>query len=272
MGEEKISIVSDEISQDLDVVAKFGEENDIETFEIRTVGGKRVPDIDGAVWNDLLRRVKDTKWKVLCVSPGTFKGDYRAKRLIRKQLEDVFPRTIEKAKEIGAEFIITFGFMAESKVSPPDYVLSAFRESADMCAAAGLPLLLENEPGTLADTGQRTASLLNRIGHPNLLANWDPCNSNVFNHVELAKGAQALGAKIKHVHVKDGKPIPGSRSPMFGPMQTGELGWKEHLIELKKLGYAGYLGVETHFEPLYDSSVELLEELREIADQVGFFS
>ncbi len=58
---------------------------------------------------------------------------------------------------------------------------------------------------------------------------------------------------------------------MYGPIRTGELGWKEHLIELKNMGYEGYLGVETHYEPLYDSSVELLGELRELVEMVRFF-
>jgi sugar phosphate isomerase/epimerase len=271
MNEEKLSIVTDEISQDLDVVAKFAAENDIHTFEIRTVGGKRVPDIDDSIWDDLLRRVRDDGWRVLCLSPGTFKGDFRARRLMRKQLEDIFPRTITKAKQIGAEFIITFGFMAEPKTSPPDHALSAIHEAANMCANAGLPLLLENEPGSFADTGQRTVSLINRAGHPNLFANWDPCNTNIFHPEELAKGAQALGRRMRHVHVKDGKPIPGSLTPMFGPIRTGELGWRRHLIELKDLGYNGYLGVETHYEPLYDSSADLLSELRQLIREVKFF-
>ncbi len=271
MSEERISIVTDEISQDLDEVARFAEENDIRTFEIRTIGGNRVPDIDDAVWKDLLKHVRDDGWKVLCLSPGTFKGDFRARRLIRKQMEGVFPRTIEKAVEVGAEFIITFGFMAELKVSPADSVLAALRDASEMCADAGLPLLLENEPGSLADTGQRTASLINRAGHQNLFANWDPCNTNIFKPAELTSGLKALAKHIRHVHVKDGKPIPNSQFAMYGPIHTGELGWKEHLIELKNMGYEGYLGVETHYEPLYDSSAELLGELRELVERVRFF-
>ena len=271
MSEERICIVTDEISQDLDDVAKFAEENEIRTFEIRTVGEKRVPDIDDGIWEDLLNRVRDDGWRVIVLSPGIFKGDFRAKRLMRKQIEDVLPRTINKAKQIGAEFIITFGFKADSKMSPPDHVLAALRDAAELCADAGLLLLLENEPGSFADTGQRTASFINRVGHPNLFANWDPCNTGIFNPEELAKSAQVLSKRIKHVHVKDGKPIPNSMYAMYGPIRTGEIGWKEHLIELRNMGYDGYLGVETHYEPLYDSSVELLEELRQLVHEVGFF-
>jgi len=271
MRDERISIVTDEISQDLDVVAKFAEEHDIRTFEIRTIGGKRVPDIEAHIWDDLLRRVRDDGWRVLAVSPGTFKGDFRAKRLIRKQIEEVFPATIEKAKQAGAEFIITFSFMADSKIPPPDYVMSALREAADICAEDNLPLLLENEPGSFADTGQRTAALLGKIGHPNLLVNWDPCNSSVFDQGALAGGARAIGKRLRHVHVKDGKPIPNSSHTLYGPIRTGELGWREHLTVLKNLGYNGYLGVETHYEPLYESSGELLTELRQLTEQVRFF-
>lgn len=271
MSEERISIVTDEISQDLDTVAKFAGEHDIHTFEVRTVGGKRVSEIDQEIWDDLLRRIRDDGWNVLALSPGIFKGDYRAKRLIKKQIEEVLPATVNRAKQAGAEFIICFAFMTDTKVSPPDYILTALRDAADICADANLPLLVENEPGSFADTGQRTAALLGRIGHPNLFANWDPCNSNMFDPKELAGGAIALGKRIKHVHVKDGKPIPGSNYAMYGPIRTGEVGWREHLLILKEMRYPGYLGVETHYEPLYDSSAELLEELRAIVRQINFF-
>ncbi len=248
---EKISIVTDEISQDLDEVTRFLDEHDIRAIEIRTMGGKRVPYIDPKIWDELKNRVDVEGWNVIALSPGTFKGYHgdedRTWSDIARLLETKF-----RAYEVNAGSIITFGFMAENVREIPDNVLfSLHMVSENFAPGSGLPLLLENEPGSFAQTGESVRALIDAVDNPNLFANWDPCNSNVFDNPELlSKGARALGDKIKHVHVKDGSPNPDSDFAIYGPISTGHTGWKRHLEVLKEIGYKGYLGIETHYEPL----------------------
>lgn len=269
---ERISIVSDEISQDLETVARFLDEFHLRALEIRTIGGKRVPDIDAQVWEDLKRHVRIDGWEILAMSPGTFKGHYSDRSRLESELDETLPRTAELANQIGTQYMITFGFTADRGDEVPGHALDALRRAADLCAQSDLLLLLENEPGSLADTGERTRELLDSVDHPNLFANWDPCNSGLFDDPEsLARGARALVPYIRHVHVKDGVPSPGSVFPRYGPISSGHLGWGRHLEELKAMGYHGYLGVETHYEPLYEGSATLLSELRELADEIDFW-
>jgi len=271
MVEERISIVTDEISQDLDAVAKFLRDFNLRTVEIRTAGGKRVPSIEDGLWADFRKRALDEGWKILLLSPGIFKGHYVDMNRTGEELDQVLGRTIEKAQEVEAEYIVIFGFMCAPDEEPHSQVLNSMRRAADLCAKAGIRALLENEPGTFADTGERTKRVLDAIGHPNLFANWDPCNSAVFDAPsKLASGAKVLGDYIRHVHVKDGCPVPGRLYARYGPIVTGHIGWKEHLKALKEMGYKGFFGIETHYEPLYEGSATLVGELRALLQEVNF--
>jgi len=271
MAQERISIVTDEISQELDTVSRFLQEHDVRTVEIRTVGGKRVPEIDRGIWEDMKNRLSQEGWRILALSAGTFKGHHSDRERARRELSETLPETICRANEVLAEYIITFGFMAEADDEPPGHVVESLRLAAELCRDGGVALLLENEPGSYADTGERTRRLLDMVNHPNIFANWDPCNSNVFDDPRgLAESARALGSYIKHVHVKDGAPVPGSAFARYGPISTGRLGWGEHLRVLKEMGYRGCFGIETHFEPLYESSSELLSELRSLLAEIDF--
>ncbi len=268
---ERISIITDEIAQDLDTVSRFLDEFDIRAIELRTLGGKRVPDVDIPLWDDLKKRCRDEGWRVIALSPGTFKGHCSDRSRSERELTDTLVRTIYQAQEIGAEYIITFGFMADKGEDAPEHVIDTMRRASLLCSEGGLPLLLENEPGSFAQTGESTRALIDMVNSPNLFANWDPCNSNVLGNPEsLADGARALGGLIRHVHVKDGEIRPDSEFAKYGPISTGHLGWKEHLEVLKSIGYRGYFGVETHYEPLWEGSATVLRELREILAEIDF--
>ncbi len=275
MAEEKLSIVTDEISQDFEVVAKFLKEFDIRAIEIRTAGGERVPRIEERIWEDIKMRARNEGWKIIALSPGIFKGDYRDEERIGSELEIGLSDTIGRAIDIGAEYIVTFGFMYDREhpdMEAPDYIVGALKHAAELCHSADIKLLLENEPGSFANTGERTKKILERIGQPNMFANWDPCNSNVFDASgKLASSATVLGDMIRHVHVKDACPIPDELFPKYGPISQGHVGWRDHLLALKEIGFDGYFGIETHFEPLYESSAILVNEFRMLLSETDYY-
>lgn len=272
MVEEKISIITDEIAQDLDTVARFMGDYKLRAIELRTAAGERVPRIPGRVWEDFRKRAKNEGWQVIALSPGIFKGHYSDTDRAKKELEEVLPETINKAKEILARHIILFGFNGGPNEDPPPEVIDTLKRAAELCERSRLRILLENEPGSFADTGERTRRLIDLIDHPFVAANWDPCNSNIFNApAKLADSARSLSEYIKHVHVKDGCPVMGSLFARYGPIITGHLGWRDHLLALKEIGFDGYFGIETHFGPLYESSAVLLGELRALLKDVDFW-
>jgi len=270
---EKTSIVTDEISQDLDEVTRFLDLYKIRAVEIRTLGGNRVPDIEKSEWTRLKKRVHNEGWEVVAVSPGIFKGDHEDKILSDRELTETLPKTIYLAHDIDPNYIISFGFMCQPGESINADVVERLKLASILCANDGFPLLLENEPGSFAQTGENTRAVIDAVGHPNLYANWDPCNANILGDSEtLAKCARALRDKILNVHVKDGIPRDDSEFPTYTTISSGKLGWKQHLKVLKEIGYKGYLGIETHMEPLWESSEIILRELREIVSELDFWS
>ncbi len=266
MVKDRLSIITDEISQDPEVVTGFLLKHDIRAMEIRTMADNRVPDIDDLTWRNFTEMVGNAGWKINALSPGIFKGRWDDQNLIADEIENKLPRTIDQAQAVNAPFIVAFGFVTSGVPDVPQSVIDQIGRAADLCAASGIKLLIENEPGTFADTGENARILIDAVSHPNLYANWDPCNSNIFNSPEsLNKSAGALGDKILNVHVKDGIPTsPGELFPSYTTISKGYIGWPDHVKFLESIGYDGYYCIETHFQPLQENSTIMVNELKEI--------
>jgi sugar phosphate isomerase/epimerase len=265
---ERISIVTDEISQDLLEVRGFLRENDIHAVELRCIAGRRVPDVSASDRGELRAWARAGDPAVLAVSPGTFKCDVEDHVEIRRQLEETLPAAIELARDLDAAFLVTFGFHNPSGKPPDGIALDALREAASACADASLPLLVENEPGFLAGSADETGRLLAAVAHPNLYVNWDPLNGNEFDAPRLEAGLRALFGRVRHVHVKNGNLRPGRLLAECCTLREGAIDWRGHLALLRELKYEGYLGVETHFEPVRENSAVVLAELRAMLSDV----
>lgn len=259
---ERISIVTDEVSQDLGEVGAFLRAHEVHAVELRCVSGRRVPDVSATDLDTLRGWARDQEPRILGVSPGTFKCDVGDATEIRRQLDETFPRAIDLARELDASFLVSFGFHAPQGGPPDAASLDAFREASTLCADASLPLLVENEPGFLAGSAEETRTLLDAVSHPNLFVNWDALNSNTFDAPRLEAGLGLLFDRVRHVHVKNGHLPPGELLARCGPLLEGAIDWAAHLAALRRLGYDGYLGVETHFEPVMEGSATVLAELR----------
>lgn len=262
MARERISIVTDEISRDLAEVRSFLDAHDLHAVELRCVGDGRVPDLSAADLATLGTWARDADPRVLSVSPGVFKCGHRDRAAIDRDLEDVLPRALDLAGRLDARYLVAFSFETLGEPLDP-HALEALRVAAAWCEEAGFPLLVENEPGYGAQTGADLARLLEDAGSANLFVNWDPLNSNELDAAGLTAGLDAIFSRVRHVHVKNGVLRPGERFARCGPLADGDIDWPAHLRRLLSLGYAGYLGVETHFEPFREGSEIVLRELRE---------
>jgi len=260
--EEKISIVTDEISQDLAVCREFLDAGGLTAIELRCVGGLRVPDLARDDLATLRAWIRDGVSRVIGISPGLFKCDLDDRDTSTRHQTEVLPRAIDLAKDLDAECLVAFTFENLSSRPISGFALERLWSAAEICAAAAVPLLIENEPGFLASTGAEVKALLDAVGHDNLYVNWDPANAGDLAAGALEDGLRAVFPRVRHVHVKNGVSSPGERFPKYGPLATGDIDWPAHLTLLDDLGYQGYLGIETHFEPLIEGSTTVLRELR----------
>ena len=81
-------------------------------------------------------------------------------------------------------------------------------EAAEIAARAGIALLVETEEGFWADTGARSAALVERVGNPSLGINWDPANALIEGDVPFPEGYDAVRRHVRNVHFKDARRYP----------------------------------------------------------------
>jgi hydroxypyruvate isomerase len=114
------------------------------------------------------------------------------------------------------------------------------RHAAERLAYAGIALVFEpintrDIPGYVLTTTNQAESIMDRVGHPNLLIQYD------FYHMQIMQGDlvasfERLLDKIGHVQIADN---PGRHEP-----GTGEINHDFIFDRLDALGYDGWVGCE----------------------------
>ena len=284
----KISIVTDEISADLETAVELGTEWGIRDFELRGFYTDRVPNLTEYQTERLGDILATYDAKFIAISPGLFKipyplgsredaslawldyGLYQNWRSLRDQVryhqQELLPASLEFAKSLGVDLVLIFGFHRGGHPAgpAPDEVLEILQDAAERAAAAGVQLAIEVEDEFWADTGQRTAALMAAIDHPGLVVNWDPGNAFMAGDTPFPDGYQAVRRWVKHVHFKDAEVGPdGKRCYAV----RGQIDWAGQVKALIKDGYQGHISIETHMRPKVKVAREELELVRQLIEQ-----
>lgn len=279
----KISIVTDEISADIETAIELGTEWGIHDFELRGFGAQRVPLFSAFQKQRIRELMEEYDARIVAISPGLFKiacpGKKRerfplqvidanlyknwhdARSLLNYHMQELLPASFEYAKEIGAEKIIVFSFTkgAAAPDTVPDEVLVSLREAAEQAAACGLKLVIEVEDQFWADTGRHTADIVQAINLPALGVNWDPGNAIAAGDRPYPDGYQAVKEYIRHVHFKD---VIRLAQGEFRYDINGEIDWPGQIQALVSDGYRGFISVEPHMQPKVASAKALCQRLR----------
>ncbi len=286
----KLSIVTDELSSDPETAFELGLEWGVERFELRGVHDGRVPLLSGYVRQRLARAVRSFGVSITAISPGLFKcpfpsaeparsnlgwmdaGFYRSWQDVRSLAEDhrsnLLPASIDFAHEVGAKYIIAFSFSRGGAPagSTPEGVAEMLAEAAEAVGAAGLELLVETEEGFWADTGARSAALIERVASPALGINWDPANALIEGDVPYPKGYAALRHLVRNVHFKDARRYPDGSWELLA---DGDVEWAGQIAALAADGYDGAIAVEPHLSPSVASTRAALGRLRSLIEQAA---
>lgn len=267
----KLGVVTDETRLPFEEAVEFGLDHGLSAFEVRAVNGSRIPDFSPATKRKVLDVILKYGVDIPCISPGAFKVPLESD-LVREQVDVRFPSSLELAKELGARTVIVFTPLVPEGASPteiPAQVLEILEAAAEKARAADLMLALEVEGGTYAPTGQATAELLRRIGHPHLRANWDPGNAARAGEAAWPDGFESLRDFIHHVHVKDAVYEEEEGGMRFTYPGKGVCDWPNQLRGLKDLGYAGYLMIETHFGKQPDTTSKCIRRVQKMMGDLG---
>jgi sugar phosphate isomerase/epimerase len=281
----RIAIVTDEMSADPETAFELGLEAGIRHFELRGVYNKRVPRIGAHAEARLMRAIRDFDVAITAVSPGLFKiplppeeparsnlgwmdeGFFRSwqdgQAALRDHMDRLLPESIEFAGKVGARFIVAFSFHRAGAPGgpPPSRAVDCLGKAADKARAAGLTLLVETEEGFFADTGARSAALIEAIGADRAGINWDPANSFCEGDVPYPDGYAALRSHVRNVHFKDARRLADGTAAFVA---NGDVDWQGQIGALASDGYDGFIAIEPHLERPVQAVRDALGRLRSL--------
>jgi sugar phosphate isomerase/epimerase len=257
-----IGAVTDEISRDLDEALAAGAAWGIGRFELREGGERRFPYFtrdEIAAIESMLR----AGGRVTAVSPGILKEHADDEAAVRHALEDTLPRTIELAARFACPLVIVFGFERYAGESGGNRTraMRAFERAAEQAAEAGMRIAIENEPNFWIDDPASASALLDEIGHPALALNWDPANQHWGGHLPTREDFEAVLPHLANLHVKDFAPQRPPNAPWV-PVGQGETPWADIFPWIVHETELPHVTLETHCEPLLESSKQSLETMR----------
>ena len=283
----KLCIVTDEISADFTTAVELGTAWGIKNFELRGFGENRVPLLTD-FQRQRVREVLDAfDANLAAISPGLFKFPFpnesrdtfpvqaidqalyqdwqQSRRMLDLHLNELLPQSIRFAQEFEIRTIISFGFARGSNSTevPPEALVDALYQAADLVGKAGLQLAVETEADFWADTGENTKTLLDRVGHPALMVNWDPSNSFQAGECPFPDGYDQVSSRIAHVHYKD---IVRSSNGSYSYQIEGDVDWAGQISALIKAGYTGYISVEPHMFPQVETARASTRRLQALID------
>jgi sugar phosphate isomerase/epimerase len=261
-----VTIISDEVSQELPEIARFAREFGLPGIELRSVFGRAFKDFTA---DDIaaVRRMADGEgWKIFgCASP-VFKCELDDAAAVEAHV-GIFKRSVAVARELNCDLVRVFTFLRQpgdengGRIARIAGQLERLREIA---AEAGVRIGVENEHSCAVATSRELGALFARLPDPRFGIVWDPCNVLYLpqGRAEAPGAFAALAAHVFHVHIKDAVRRPSGADGAHAtamPVGLGDVDWRGHLAAIRRSGYRGMLSVETHWrtEQLDEKSLHL---------------
>lgn len=256
-----IAAITDEFSPKLSEALPVMIEIGMSAAELRVIDGKNILDLEG----EELKRTKEAldgaglpvvsiaSPLLKCVLPNgpeldsRFQHDVFAAKHTFEDQARLTEQAFKVAKFFGARVIRVFSYWRTVK---PEMCLDAIIEAlgglARQAEKEDLIIGLENEHACNLGTAAETVRALAFVPHPNLMMVWDPANALVAGEDPFPGGYSLLPKnRIAHVHAKDCHMEGGK--PIWGPLGTRRVLWKEQIGALLADEYAGFISLETHW-------------------------
>lgn len=152
-------------------------------------------------------------------------------------------RMADLAGALNAPGIRVFGETIQvgaDRASTRHWIADSIRTLAERIAAIGIEVWLETH-GDFA-SASATAEILSEAGSSQVGAVWDPANCFVESGEQPQEGASQLGARIRHVHIKDLCQNSGAWKPVL--TGNGDLPLLEIRSALRQLNYDRFVSFE----------------------------
>ena len=237
-----LSAFGDEIDDDIDTQLDVLGELDIRCLEMRTAWGKKAAELNDLEIERLAMACRRRSIRVSCI--GSRIGKSPITEPLGATLAEL-GRILDLAERLGTKLVRIFSFRPPvgREAEHVDESLSRLKALAEVAAARGLVLVMENETGMVGDIPERCRTLLQGVDSPSLRFVWDIGN---FPHcgVDRAvdRGWPLLGRYVAHVQVKDTR--LADRAMTVAGAGDGQA--LQLLGKLRDAGYRGFLALEPH--------------------------
>jgi L-ribulose-5-phosphate 3-epimerase len=277
----RLSIITDEISQDLSHALHVCRDLQVDTVELRRVEDKEIVFHDAASLGRLRSLLRAQGFRVCCIASPFLKCPLwsettPAVRGAEQRREwDILQRSFEVAALFEAPLVRTFSFL---RVSNPQAVrpliLDVLSEAIGRTARAGLKLVLENEHACTIATGEEAGQVLRHLPDAAFGLIWDPGNEAYSGSDPFPAGYQHVRGRVLHVHVKDALFSPGTHwQRRFVKMGTGSIDYVGQFRAFAADGYTGTISLETHYQHPQggreQATYESFAALRQMCQQAG---
>lgn len=155
---------------------------------------------------------------------------------------------VRLASALGARFVRLFapqyggGSLARDERS----ARAGLAAVIDFAAAAGVAVLIETSPGTLAPSAERAVGLVEHQAPEHAGVLFDPGNTVIEGYLAPALAVARLGPYLQHVHVKNiaWRRATGRWVWRYAAMSSGMVPWPELLDVLARAGYRGGFSID----------------------------
>jgi L-ribulose-5-phosphate 3-epimerase len=280
----ELSVITDEISEDIVHALDVCDEMGVRAVELRSVAGANVaehpPDSLEALSAEIDRRGSRvsaiaSSYLKCGVGPeirGSGGELHDTPARARDEQSTVLAGAIRAAQATGAPMLRAFSFWREADPAAvrPE-ITKTLRDASTSAGDAGLMLGLENEHECNVATSAEAADVLRELPSATVGLIWDPANAakltpQAFLEDPLGGFSEVRGWVI-HVHVKD-----VNEHGEWVPLGEGLVDHVALLRELDVARYERFVSVETHYR--VDGSGEratrdCIRTLREMAQEAG---
>lgn len=254
----KLSVITDEISQDLEHAVRVMQEYQVKGAELRGLWNVNIADIDDATARRAKKLLDANGVQVVSIASPFYKCDLfeedtqargpmhlATPRDLSEQI-DMLHRCIDMAHFFETPIIRVFSFWKRGELTLEigNRIVDAFAEPVKLAEQEGVILVLENEHSCYIGTGAEAGRVVQTIGSPHLRVCWDPGNALCAGETPYPDGYEAVRHMVAHVHIKDGVLEDGK--VRFVVVGEGVIDYSGQFEALRRDGYTGWISLETH--------------------------
>jgi L-ribulose-5-phosphate 3-epimerase len=256
----KLSVISDEISQDFQRVVDVCQEYGVTRVEPRSVWDTPPHKLSDDQWVEMKRILDAAGMQVCAIASPFLKCDIGNAEQYQEHL-GILHRCVQMCHYFGCNIVRGFTFWRSAS---PDKVweqlLDAYVAPIEICEQEDIYIGIENEASTHIGSAAEAERMYKDLNHPRVRAIWDPANEvyAVGGELPFPDAFERMKPYLIHVHIKDAVPDPaaegGARCVPVG--DGGYIDYPGQFQALADMGYEGACSLETHWR----LSAQLTEE------------